>query len=158
MKEIQEAVKELVFLLDISSEEHCQESKDAILQCKSIADLASVLNQFATQIKRKEVRLYYFINKWFSQNKEELNRYNIYIDQEVNLSNVDTSKCLFILGNSDVYLFADKSNVIDVQLFDYSKMTVYAQECSLVKVVLHHKTKCRYEIKDMSKVIIKKYK
>lgn len=158
MVDIEKAKKELIFILEIDSKnEHCEESIQDIEKCQSIDDLADVLNKHAISLKRKEVPLYYFIKKHLAEDIKTLNKNNIYIDQQANLSNIRTDKCLFVLGNSDVYLYMDKSAILDVQLYDYSGLIIDARGCAIARVVTHKKSRCMFNTKQNARVIIRKY-
>lgn len=149
-----EAKEELLRIMNDGT--HCNESIDAVKECKCAEDLMRTLNQYCSQVVNKDFPPYYFIKKWFGDDVKLLNQLGIYIDQNAIFDGDNTN--IYIYGKSAITAKLKGNKRYYIHVYNYSNVNLVMDELTHAVVVLHHRSKCSYTEAKYSRVTIKKPK
>lgn len=130
-----EAKKTLLHAM-LEDKEHCPESVRAVRSCKTIKNLVCVLNSFMSAMKHKRFPNADYMRKFFIDDLELINKFGIYIDQEVNIIDKPNT---WLFGKCTGSVSSTKIEIQRIVINDDSAITINALPWSIQ--IIHVKSK-----------------
>lgn len=102
---------------------HCPESVAAVRKCTGLEDFVDVLNAFRMQFKNKQFPPISLLRELFMNELYELNKLGVYIDQEVELNNIEN---VWLFGHCKGSISSDRIKFFNIVVNDDAEVTINA--------------------------------
>lgn len=117
----------------LQSKVHCADSIYAVKQCTGIKSLIGTLNKFVSELRYKRFPSIELVRVYFSEEIEELNELGVYVDQEVNVRNIDN---VWLFGCCTGTVSSDRIKFFNIIVNDDADVTINALPYTLQHVYI----------------------
>lgn len=115
----------------LQSKVHCADSIYAVKQCTGLKSLITTLNKFVTELRYKRFPSIGLVREYFSEEIEELNELGVFVDQKVNVRNIDN---VWLFGHCTGTISSDRIKFFYVIVNDDADVTINALPYTLQHV------------------------
>ena len=115
----------------LQSRVHCADSIYAVKQSTGLTSLIKTLNKFIPELRYKRFPSIKLVRECFSEEIEELNELGVFIDQEVNVRNIDN---VWLFGKCTGTISSDRIKFFNIVVNDDADVTINALPYTLQHV------------------------
>lgn len=102
----------------------CDESVEDINNTETLESFVGVLKKYMCFVYAKPIPTSLWVRKWFANDKDEINKYGVYLDQSLSLTNPEEKLVLF--GSCGATMVFTEPKLWNIMLCETSMITIMA--------------------------------